>query len=398
MEPIELPDTPRSDRSAGLEIPTVSNAPKQAAPVQSQQTAPAPKQSTEPPQTEQSKPAQNLPSWDLSKFLAEKLPDEAPQILGDDKRKIESFTQQRTLLKGALGDLAKAELSQAELKKQLAELQSKITSSGENSEQSFANDPEYKAWQEHKAKTELEQNDSFRQHYDGRRAELLAETEDILTDAGVEKELAEKIFSQNSEYGIANALGELDLDDTAESLLREKGKEFIKLSKERGKATSTDNVFAALKEWQGKAPSASAGANFAGDFAAELGSVAEELAADKDDVFFQSNAGRATIKQLENDLQAGENFSAKQIATAILKSQAAETYRNYAADNVKKVIALENQVANLQAKINKLGGANPAKASTNPAASPRPSTGLAGLINSAPSDMRRDAAFEIPTR
>jgi hypothetical protein len=291
------------------------------------------------------------PDFDLSDWLKQHVP-EAPD--GVPATKLGEFKGIRELLSKALTDL-KAQATEnmmlkrgvpaPEAQKQVAaplpetEAVKKLTLEYQQLQTKY--DTELKAFNESKAKAELADNPAFMAQFDGTRANLVDEMTSVAQDAGIDAKIIEELTKAGSEYKIGKVLEEVE-DKTAKALLAAKAKEFVGISKQKDAAMS--NPLTELQRWRdyqdglnGTMVSAMTD-KMRGAYLQATVDVGPALA--KEDVYFSTPAGRATLESLNLRFQNGLDLTPAEIVGALAKRDAFEAYRDYAEVQQKRIAEL----------------------------------------------------------
>lgn len=292
----------------------------------------------------------------LERWLKERVPD-APNGIA----KIEDWKSQRDVLKKALTDLQTVSLENEMLKKSgvktdqkpgdgaqaLPETEAvkKLSLELETLRKSYDTDlAEFKA---SKAKADLSGNQAFRAEFDGKRAAILDSMKSIVSEAGLDEQLVETLINAGSEFKVAKALEDLQ-DPTAKSLLIDKAKSFLDLTKQKDAALA--NPIEELKKWNDYAESLNGvvASRITDQLrGAYINAVGEALEAPeiKDDIFFSTPGGRSVFEQISQRFSRGLDLTPREVVTKMALAEAAPVYRAMAEKQAAEIARLTNELA-----------------------------------------------------
>jgi hypothetical protein len=299
--------------------------------------------------------------WTLERFFAERYP-EKPEWLKDEKG-VTEWKSARELSRKQLETISELSGRELTLKQEIAALKAGLAEKGgatlpeteavkklqlELADFQKRHETELGEWQAHKAKNDLASNPAFMAEFDGRRAVLHEEASEIAQAAGVDGAVVEAVFGAKNEYDLVKALAAVE-DETAAALLKEKGRAFLGLTKQKELALKGPNVTEELKRWRDYEQSMQGAltARFSDalkqQFTAALPIVAEELA--KGDVFFATESGKATMAQISQRFSQGIDLKPDEVVRNMALAASAPVYRQVAEDLGKKLAEAQKLLA-----------------------------------------------------
>lgn len=342
--------------SVTVNDPPVANPdPAPAQPIETKPAAPAGGDAPE------SKPD----GWTLEKFFAERYP-EKPEWLKDE-RGVTEWKAARELSRKQLETISELSGRELTLKQEIGALKAGLAEKGsaappeteavkklqlELADFQTRHETELGEWQAHKAKNDLAANPAFMAEFDGRRAVLHEEAVEIAQAAGVDEAVVEAVFGAKNEYDLVKALGAVE-DETASVLLKEKGRAFLGLTKQKETTLKGPNVTDELKRWRDREQSMQGAltARFSDalkqQFTAVLPVVAKELG--KGDVYFATESGKAAMAQIAQRFSQGIDLTPDEVVRNMALAASAPVYRQVAEDLGKKLAEMQKLLARYEA-------------------------------------------------
>lgn len=326
--------------------------------------------------------------WTLERFLAERFP-ERPDWLKDEKG-VNSWKESRELAAKSLAAAQESSAKVMALEKELAAVKTAKPQGAalpeteavqklqlELAEAQKKHAEELAEWRAQKAKNELAANPAFMAEFDGKRAVLHEEAADIAAAAGLAAEVVEAVFGAKNEYDLIKALNGVE-DEAAAALLKEKGRAFLALSKQKEASLKGPGVAEELKRWRDYEQSMQGAltARFSDalkqQFTAALPKVAERLG---QDVFFQTETGRATLAQIAQRFSQGIDLRPEEVVESLALAQSAAVYKQTAE-------SLGRQLAEAQKLLARYEGADPSRVAGDgqPGAGAAPGGLLSGMF------------------
>lgn len=304
--------------------------------------------------------------WTLEKFFAERYP-ERPDWLKDEKG-VNEWKSARELSRKqleAINDLSARELT---LKQELEAMKAAVAAKGaatlpeteavkklqlELADFQKKHQEELAEWSAHKAKADLAANPAFMAEFDGKRAVLHEEASDIAKAAGIDEQLVEAVFGARNEYDLVKALEKVE-DETAAGLLKDKGRAFLAMTKQKENALKGPNVMEDLKRWQDYEQSmqgaltARFGDALKQQFNAAMPAVVEKLNK-SGDVFFGTAVGKTVLEQIASRFSQGIDLKPDEVVESLALAASAGVYRQTAENLGKQLAEAQTLLARYQA-------------------------------------------------
>lgn len=335
---------------------TVHDAPDPAAPAASpvapdpSPPAPAaPVVPAAPAGAEQPKP------WTVNEFFEKRYP-ERPEWLKDDKS-VNEWKSARELSKKQLETISDMSAKELALTSEIQALKAGLAEKGgatlpeteavkklqqELTEFRQKHETELAEWNTIKSRRDLENNPAFMAKYDGERSLLHEDMSEIATAANLDPAIVDKVLGAKNEYELVKAL-EGVTDEAASGLLKEKGRSFLALTKEKDAALKGPNVTEQLNRWRDHEQSVQGAftARFKdalkAQFSAAIPNVVNELSKDGGP-FFATPAGKMAIARISEQFERGVDVRPAQVVKALALAEAAPVYRQVA-ENLGRQLA-----------------------------------------------------------